>query len=147
MKLAIALSTGWLLASTALVVAAETGPVIVIPGRPGVPVIVDGRDISYSVVEGDWGLGRPSQTEPVVIYRFGRPTQFGPSGAHYFPSVGQAPRVGRKEIDVPTPPQTPQSYIRSWGTQSDPTPATSPTPLAMPPMIVAPQGSRRQSGQ
>ena len=31
---------------------------IVIPGRPGVPIIINGVDASYAVVEGDWGLGR-----------------------------------------------------------------------------------------
>ena len=35
------------------------GPVIVIPSRPGVPVVINGRDASYAVVEGDWGLSRP----------------------------------------------------------------------------------------
>ena len=34
----------------------EEGPVIVIPTRPGVPVVINGRDASYAVVEGDWGL-------------------------------------------------------------------------------------------
>ena len=31
---------------------------IVIPGRPGVPIIINGVDASYAVVEGDWGLGK-----------------------------------------------------------------------------------------
>ena len=30
----------------------------VIPGRPGVPIIINGVDASYAVVEGDWGLGK-----------------------------------------------------------------------------------------
>ena len=38
---------------------ADSGPVIVIPSRPGVPVVINGRDASYAVVEGDWGLARP----------------------------------------------------------------------------------------
>ena len=31
---------------------------IVIPGRPGVPIIINGVDVSYAVVEGDFGLGK-----------------------------------------------------------------------------------------
>ena len=38
---------------------ADSGPVIVIPSRPGVPVVINGLDASYAVVEGDWGLSRP----------------------------------------------------------------------------------------
>ncbi len=44
-----------------------TEPVIVIPGRPGVPVMMYGRDISWAVVEGDWGLARPGIVAPVVL--------------------------------------------------------------------------------
>ncbi len=40
---------------------ADSGPVIVIPSRPGVPVVINGRDASYAVVEGDWGLARPGR--------------------------------------------------------------------------------------
>ena len=47
------------LAGTAGVAWAESnGPVIAIPGRPGVPVIINGVDASYAVVEGDWGLDK-----------------------------------------------------------------------------------------
>ena len=37
---------------------------IVIPGRPGVPIIINGVDASYAVVEGDWGLGKGTHVEP-----------------------------------------------------------------------------------
>ena len=37
------------------------GPVLVIPGRPGIPVVINGYDASYTIVEGDWGLSRPGQ--------------------------------------------------------------------------------------
>ena len=46
---------------------ADGGPVIVIPSRPGVPVIINGRDASYAVVEGDWGLSRPGAVPVTVI--------------------------------------------------------------------------------
>ena len=39
---------------------------IVIPGRPGVPIIISGVDASYAVVEGDWGLGQGTQVQPTV---------------------------------------------------------------------------------
>jgi hypothetical protein len=133
-------------ASTLPVAASETGPVVVIPGRPGVPVIVDGRDVSYAVIEGDWGLARPSQTDPVIIYRYGPPIHYFPGAARYYPSAGRPPRVGRKEVDMPsTNPEPAQTFIRSWGVQSDPTPATSPgNNYDMPPVIVSPEGRRRR---
>ncbi len=31
---------------------------IVVPGRPGVPIIINNIDASYTVVEGVWGLGK-----------------------------------------------------------------------------------------
>lgn len=142
---AAVLVTSWLLASAMPLAASETGPVIVIPGRVGVPVIINGRDASYGVVEGDWGLARPSQTDPVVIYRYGPPIHYYPGAASYYPSAGRPPKVGRKEVDMPsTNPEPAQTYIRSWGTQSDPTPATSPTNYDMPPVIVEQNGRRRR---
>ena len=39
---------------------------IVIPGRPGVPIIINGVDASYAVVEGDWGLGKDVQVQPTI---------------------------------------------------------------------------------
>ena len=135
----------WLLASAVPLKASETGPVIVIPGRVGVPVIINGRDASYGVVEGDWGLARPSQTDPVVIYRYGPPIRYYPGAASYYPSDGRPPKVGRQEVNMPsTNPEPAQTYIRSWGAQSDPTPATSPSNYDMPPVIVDPNGWRRR---
>ena len=45
---------------------ADGGFEIVIPGRPGVPVIINGVDASYAVVEGDWGLEKRLQPQPTV---------------------------------------------------------------------------------
>ncbi|HBF55565.1 MAG TPA: hypothetical protein DDW72_16915, partial [Afipia sp.] len=47
-----------ILIGTAASAAADTGPLIVIPGRAGVPVMINGRDASYAVVEGEWGLAK-----------------------------------------------------------------------------------------
>ena len=134
---------GVLLSSTA-VMASESGPVIVIPGRAGVPVIINGVDASYAVVEGDWGLNRPSQTDPRIIFNYGYPPHLYPGASHYFPGGGPPPKVGRKEVDIPRAPQPDEGYIRSWSSQSDPTPATSPTNYDMPPVIVAPDDFRRR---
>ena len=38
---------------------AQRGPVIVIPGRPDVPIFENGVDVSWSVIEGEFGLDRP----------------------------------------------------------------------------------------
>jgi hypothetical protein len=123
--------------------ASETGPVIVIPGKAGVPVVLNGVDISYAVVEGDWGLDRPSQTNPQVIYRyFPPPVPYTGPRAHYFPGGGPPPRLGRQEVNDARPPSPnnpqPTTY-ENWNARSDPTPATSPTPLDTPGMVVVPE--------
>ena len=48
---------------------ADGSPVFVVPGKTGVPVIVNplGFDASYTVVEGDFGLSRPGQVNPMII--------------------------------------------------------------------------------
>lgn len=70
---------------------AQRAPVIVIPGRPGIPVMMNGVDISYSVIEGDFGLARPIGVVPTVIYRpvvVPVPAQQTPTGpGSYFPAT------------------------------------------------------------
>ena len=122
--------------------ASETGPVFVIPGRAGVPVVLNGVDISYAVVEGDWGLNRPSQTNPRVIYRyFPPPVPYTGPRVHYFPGGGPPPQVGRREVNDarPTPSTPAPTTYENWNARSDPTPATSPTPLDTPGMVVVPE--------
>src|SRR5216684_2381082 len=92
LALAILIGTSW----TAV---ADSGPVIVIPGRPGVPIIINGVDASYTVVEGDWGLGKGIHVQPTVYG--GRPVIEPPVG-HYYPSAGRAPGYGRLEIEPPS---------------------------------------------
>jgi hypothetical protein len=52
---------------------ADHAPSIVVPGRPDVPVIINGRDARGAIVYGDWGLTRPG-TPVTVIYRQPWPT-------------------------------------------------------------------------
>lgn len=134
-----------------LVVAAEVAParaqnepVIVVPGRPGVPVMMYGVDVSGAVIEGEFGLNRPGQVAPTVIMPYVSPGVAAAPGA-YFPSSGQQPAYGRLEVIPPNRrgPQTGAPYFRVWGTESRPTPATS--PLDNPPMVVVtpPAAERR----
>ena len=44
---------------------AQTGPVIVIPGKAGVPLTINGVIVDGAVVYGDWGLARPGHGELV----------------------------------------------------------------------------------
>src|SRR6201995_4555441 len=88
---------------------------IIIPGRPGVPVIINGVDASYSVVEGDLGLGKSVHMQPTVYG--GRYVDSEPNFGHYFPSLGHQPGYGRLEIEPPANrvlPKPAESYYRSW---------------------------------
>src|ERR1700676_3147278 len=98
---------------------ADSGPVLVIPGRPGVPILINGIDASYAVVEGDWGLGSRGRVTPTVYGgRYVDPT---PNVVHYYPSAGRMPGYGRLEIEPPANrrlPQPAESYYQSWSAQS-----------------------------
>ncbi|MEH2533247.1 hypothetical protein V1277_000366 [Bradyrhizobium sp. AZCC 1588] len=117
---------------------------IVIPGRPGVPVIINGVDASYAVVEGDWGLGKGTHVEPTVYG--GRYVDPVPRVGHYYPSAGRLPGYGRLEIEPPANrrlPQPAESYHQSWSAQSAPLPAQSNVPIDPPEIIYAPRDDRR----
>jgi len=129
---------------------AQRIPSIVIPGRPDVPVIINGIEASWSVVEGDYGLDRPIGMVPTVIYRPFAVMVPGPGrgpdapprrrvyGPAYFPSTGQRPGYGRLEV-VPPPdrplPRPAESFFQSWSSQSAPGPVTTYAPFAAPPII------------
>src|SRR5712692_659315 len=137
LALAILVGTTW----TAV---ADSGPVIVIPGRAGVPIVINGIDASYAVVEGDWGLGKGVHVQPTVYG--GRPIDPLPNVGHYYPSAGNSPGYGRLEIQPPANrrlPQPAESYHDSWSAQSTPQPAQPlvqpEIPFYPPPVIVAPQ--------
>ena len=94
MRVALALA---FLIGTTLTAVADSGPTIVIPGRPGVPIVINGVDASYAVVEGDWGLAKNVHVQPTVYG--GRYIDPGPPIGHYFPSNGHLPGYGRLEIE------------------------------------------------
>lgn len=126
-----------LIGSTAAALAGE-GFDRVIPGRPGVPIIINGIDVSYAVVEGDFGLGSSAHVEPTIYG--GRPVDPVPNVGHYYPSLGLSPGYGRLEIEPPANrklPQPAESYHQSWSAQSAP-PQTE-VPANPPPVIVAPE--------
>ncbi|KWV51387.1 hypothetical protein AS156_12430 [Bradyrhizobium macuxiense] len=118
---------------------------IVVPSRPGVPIIINGVDASYAVVESAMGLARNESMVPTVYG--GRPVDPEPNVGHYYPSLGHMPGYGRLEVEPPANrklPQPAESYHQSWSAQSAPLPAQSNAPVDLPPVIYAPQfnGSR-----
>ncbi|MBY0383481.1 MAG: hypothetical protein K2W78_16425 [Xanthobacteraceae bacterium] len=125
MRIALALV---LLLSASVAAMAETGAVIVIPGRPGVPVIINGRDASYAMVEGDWGLERSIHVQPTVYGGWDR--YEGKEVGHYYPNLGRKPGSGRLEIVSPADkaPKPAESFHQSWSGQSTP-PASALQPL------------------
>ena len=113
---------------------------IVIPGRPGVPIIINGIDASYAVVEGDWGLSRGTHVQPTVYG--GRYIDPVPNVGHYYPSAGHMPGYGRVEIQPSANrklPQPAESYHQSWSAQSNPPQPQADVPFYPPPVIVAPR--------
>jgi hypothetical protein len=142
MRVGVTLAILMAMTSTAF---AGGGFEIVIPGRPGVPVIINGVDASYAVVEGDWGLGKGNHVEPTVYS--GRYVDPVPRVGHYYPSAGRMPGYGRLEIEPPANrrlPQPAESYHQSWSAQSAPLPAQSNVPVDPPEIIYAPQVDRRR---
>ena len=116
---------------------ADGGPVIAIPGHPEVPVIINGRDASYAIVVGDWGLYRPGAV-PVRVY--GPPAYIAPDRYGYFPTTGHPPRSGRQEFEPEhrvLPPRAP-SYHRNWTSESSPDPATVYPQFAAPQVSINP---------
>ena len=77
---------------------AQTGPVIVIPGKVGVPVIINGVIADGAIVYGDWGLARPGHGELVIEGPVAFAAPWDERG--YFPATGHKPRVGRLEVEL-----------------------------------------------
>src|SRR4030081_1796414 len=131
MRVGIALA---ILIGTTAAALADSSPVLVIPGRPGVPVIINGIDASYAVVEGAWGLGKGEQVQPTIYG--GRYVDLAPNVGHYYPSAGHLPGYGRLEIQPPANrrlPRPAESYYQSWASQSMPLPAQPEGPVNPPP--------------
>jgi hypothetical protein len=137
-----------LLAVTASPAFAQREPQIVIPGKRGVPVIINGIDASWGVVIGEFGLDRPGEMSPVVIYQplLASVPYIVPG---YYPKTGKKPGYGRLEIvpppNQPPPPPAP-TYFRSWSSQSAPGPVTDYAPYPMPSVVVEPNFGRRNHG-
>lgn len=119
-----ALAVSLAMLASAAPVRADTAPVFVVPSRPGVPVVINGRDASWSVVEGDWGLARPGHMSPTII---GGGHPLARRGSYYrnpyHPSNGMAPQLGRHEIEPPANrelPEPAESFSRVWSTNSEP---------------------------
>ena len=114
-----------LVAVTPSAALAQQGPVIVVPGRPDVPIFENGVNVTWSVVEGEFGLDRPGQVTPTVIYRLPPPvisTYLGAAAYEpgYFPRDGRTPGYGRLEINPPPNRRLPppaQPYRRSWSSE------------------------------
>jgi hypothetical protein len=137
-----------ILAVTTSPALAQREPEIVIPGRPDVPVIINGVNASWGVVVGEFGLDRPGTMAPIVIYQ---PLLVSVANAppSYFPKTGKKPGYGRLEINPPPgqplPPPAP-TYYRNWSSQSAPGPVTDYPAYPMPPVIVEPNFGGRRNG-
>lgn len=127
-----------LLAGMTVAALADTGPVVVIPSRAGVPIVIDGVDASFAVVEGDWGLGRGIHVQPTIFG--GWPAGMPRPAGHYFPRTGRRPGYGRYEIN--TPPRVlpgAERYYRSWSTESPRGYEPPPVPADPPQIIYSPE--------
>lgn len=131
------------LGAVAPIARADHQPVIVVPGRLDVPVIIDGIDARGAVVTGDWGLYRPGSAPTVEPGPFLIPMP--PPVRGYFPMTGRPPRYGRLEVE-PGParrlPVPAQSFYRSWSSDSWPLAVTAYPPVDPPPIIAAPRMNR-----
>lgn len=124
-------------------VCAQTGPGIVVSGRAGVPVMINGVIADGAVVYGDWGLARPGQGELIIE---GLVTPAIPLDSRgYFPGSGRMPRVGRLEAPMPRRTTPAATYYREWSAGSDMrAPATQYPPYNPPEVIMAPPERRRR---
>ena len=147
----VVLTLSGVIFGSALAHAADSGPVIVLPGRHGLPVIINGIDVTGAVLEGDWGLYSPHMVGPTVIIpppppwsprRGHQATSYQDRSGSYYPSFGHEPAYGRNEVEPPAdrrlPPPAP-SFHHSWSSQSDPLPASLDSPAQSAPLIVSPQ--------
>ena len=121
---------------------AQTGPVIAIPGKAGVPVTINGVIVDGAVIYGDWGLARPGHGEIVIEGLVGVCGAVGL--ARLLPGTGRTPRVGRHEIEPKKVRPRPTSFRRDWSAESEfRAPVTEYPPFDPPPVIVAPRERRR----
>jgi hypothetical protein len=137
-------------------------PTIVIPGKSGIPVVINNYDARWATVEGDCGLSRPGHGDTTVIGgRYVGPLHGSMRRNGYYPKNGEKPEQGRHEIEPSSDRQLPppaEDFNRSWSSSSNSgpvPPADLPNPNGAPmggdgapltpPIIVVPQvGPRRQ---
>jgi hypothetical protein len=141
---------------------ADTEPVIVVPGRPGVPIMIDGQDVRGAVIEGEWGLARGHTGVTIIPPRplispwwypgRGPTVHVSPAQAigRFFPGTGRQPRLGRQEVippaNRPLPPKA-ESYERNWKSESQQLPANlEPPPFPMLPMHMGVDAWGRRHG-
>jgi len=121
---------------------AQTGPVIVIPGKIGVPVTVNGVIVDGAVIYGDWGLARPGHGELLIEGPVAFSAPWDSRG--YYPATGHRPRLGRQEIEPKGHRPRPTSFRRDWSIESNfNRPVTEYPPFDPPPVITAPRERRR----
>jgi hypothetical protein len=122
---------------------AQTGPVIVIPGKAGVPVTINGVIADGAIVYGDWGLARPGHGELVIEgpVAFAAPWD----SRAYYPATGYVPTRGRQEIELRHHRPRPTSFRRDWSVESNfSQPVTEYPPFEPPPVITAPRDRRHE---
>jgi hypothetical protein len=121
---------------------AQTGPVVVIPGKAGVPVIVNGVVVDGALIYGDWGLARPGHGDLVIEGPVGFSEPWDSRG--YFPATGRMPRYGRHEIEPKRLRPRAMSFQRQWSIESNfNAPVTEYPPFDPPAVITAPPQRRR----
>jgi hypothetical protein len=123
---------------------AQTGPVIVVSGKAGVPVIINGVIADGAVVYGDWGLARPGHREILIEGPVAYVTPWDSRG--YYPATGRRPRYGRQEIEPPAKrrPRANASFHRDWSIESEfRRPVTEYPPFDPPPIVMAPRERRK----
>lgn len=121
---------------------AQTGPVIVIPGKIGVPVTINGVIVDGAVIYGDWGLARPGHGELLIEGPVAFSAPWDSRG--YYPATGHMPRLGRQEIEPKGHRPRPTSFRRDWSIESNfNRPVTEYPPVDPPPVIMAPRERRR----